>query len=113
MKYTLKVISSRLGDTEEHISDLKNRIMEIRKAKRKTNLNNEFKIKWANIHIIGVPEEREKGSKINVMKLQLKVSKPKSHIQISLSADFFCKSFAVQKRVAQYIQHAERENSTN
>ena len=72
MKNTLEGINSRLGDTEEHISNLENRIMEITQSeqqKGKQIFKNENSlrdlwdnIKHNNIHIIGVPEgeEREK-----------------------------------------------------
>ena len=68
MKNTLERMNSRLGDTEEHISDLKDRLMETTKHNRKKEkqiLKNENclrdlcdNIKRTSIHIIGVPEEK-------------------------------------------------------
>ena len=65
IKNTLGKINSRLGDTEEFISDLEGRITIIT-VKRKQILKNEKSLKdfWTSkhtkIHIIGVPEG-EKG----------------------------------------------------
>ena len=72
MKNTLERINSRLGDTEECISDLEDRITKSPNQtwKKKPNLKNENNlrehwdtIKCTNIHIIGVPdgEVRQKG----------------------------------------------------
>ena len=73
MKNTLEGINSRLYDTEEWISELEDRMVEItatklnkekRMKRNKDSLRDLWdNIKWNNIHIIGVPEgeEREKG----------------------------------------------------
>ena len=73
MKNTFRGINSRIGDTEEYISDLEDRIMEINQSeKSKRNFKNENSLRglWDNIncthiYIIEVPkeEEREKGQK--------------------------------------------------
>ena len=69
IKNTLEGMNSRLSDTEEHISDLEDGIVEIKTAKRKPNLKNENSlsdlsdnIKCTNIRNLVVPEgeEREK-----------------------------------------------------
>ena len=69
MKNILEEINSRLSDTEECISDLEDRIVEITQSeqqKEKWILKNEDSlrdlwdsIKHNNIHIIGVPEGEE------------------------------------------------------
>ena len=69
MKSALEGINSRVGDTEEHISDFEDRIMEITQTeqqKEKQILKNENSlrellnnIKCTNINIIGVPEGEE------------------------------------------------------
>ena len=69
MKKPLKGINSRLGDTEKHISDLEDKIMEItqseeQKGKQIFKNKNSFKdlwnsIKHTNIRVIGVPEEEK------------------------------------------------------
>ena len=73
IKNTLEGMTSRLSDTEEHISDMEDRIMKISTAKRGTKLKNEndfrdlqSNIKHTHIHIMGVTEEvrRRRGSKI-------------------------------------------------
>ena len=74
MKNTMEGINTRLDDTEEHISDLEDRIMDItqseeqkeRQIRRKIESNvwdlwNN--IKCANIWIIGVPEGEERERK--------------------------------------------------
>ena len=69
IKNTLEGMNCRLSDTEEHISDLEDGIVEIKTAKRKPNLKNENSlsdlsdnIKCTNIRNLVVPEgeEREK-----------------------------------------------------
>ena len=68
MKNTLGGINSRIGDTEEYIGDLEDRIMEITQLEQqKGNLNHENKLRdcWDNIkhtkiHITGVSEEERK-----------------------------------------------------
>ena len=73
MKNTVEGINSRITEAEEWISDLEDRIVEFTAAKQnkeKRMTRNEDrlrdlwdKIKNTNIHIIGIPEEkdREKG----------------------------------------------------
>ena len=65
MKNTLEGINSRLGDIEESISDLKDRLIQITQpcSKKKNKLKNKNclrdlwkNIKHTNICIIGVPE---------------------------------------------------------
>ena len=70
MKSTLEGINNRLNDTEEWISELEDRVVEItdaehKKEKRKKRNENDLrnfwdKIKYTNIHIIGVPEGEER-----------------------------------------------------
>uniref|UniRef100_A0A8D1G5F2 L1 transposable element RRM domain-containing protein n=1 Tax=Sus scrofa TaxID=9823 RepID=A0A8D1G5F2_PIG len=69
----LKAIKSRMNNAEEQISDMEDKIMEITQSGQQTE--NQMKkhesnirdiwdnIKWANLHIIGIPEgkEEEKG----------------------------------------------------
>ena len=66
MKNTLEGLNNILDDTKDQTSDLKNRVVEITKAKQKKikNFSNEHSlkdhrdnIKHTNTHIIGVPEE--------------------------------------------------------
>lgn len=74
LKNTLEGINSRLDDAEEQISDLKDRLVEITPAeqqKEKKILNEGGlrdlwnNIRYTNIPIIGVPEEkRERGRKL-------------------------------------------------
>ena len=73
MKTTLEGITSRITEAEERISDLKDRMVEFtaveqNKEKRMKRNENSLRDLWDNIkrnniHIIGVPEgkEREKG----------------------------------------------------
>ena len=71
MKNILEGINSRQGGTEEHMSDLEDRIMEIMQSEQqKEKHEDSLRDLWdntrhTNIHIIGVPEgeEREKGQK--------------------------------------------------
>ena len=73
MKNTPKGNNSSLHDTEEHISDLKDWMMEITQSeqqkekqilKNKNSLRNLYdNIKHTNIHIIGSHEKRGKGRK--------------------------------------------------
>ena len=70
MQNTLEGINSRLGDTEEHISDFKDRIIEITQRSKKKKFKNEnswraflYNIRHTNIHIIGDPEE-ETGKRV-------------------------------------------------
>ena len=77
MKNTLEGINSRLNDSEEYISELEDKVVEIttteqKKEKRKKKSEDSLRDLWdnlmhTNIHIIGVPEgeerEREKGTK--------------------------------------------------
>ena len=70
MKNTLKGIKSRITETEEQISDLEDRMVEItameqNKEKRKKRSEDSLRdlwdnIKHTNIHIIGVPEGEER-----------------------------------------------------
>ena len=68
MKNTFRGINSRIGDTEEYISDLEDRIMEITQLEQqKGHLNRENKLRdcWDNIkhtkiHITGVSEGEER-----------------------------------------------------
>ena len=70
MKNTLKGIKSRITETEEQISDLEDRMVEItameqNKEKRKKRSEDSLRDLWdniqcTNIQIIGVPEEEEK-----------------------------------------------------
>ena len=69
----LKAIKSRMNNGEKRISDLEDRIKEITQSRQQTE--NQMKkhesnirdlwdnIKWANLHIIGIPEgvEKDKG----------------------------------------------------
>ena len=69
MQTELKVIKSRLNNAEEQISDLEDIIMEITQSGQQTE--NQMKkhecnirdlwdnIKWANLSIIGIPEEEK------------------------------------------------------
>lgn len=65
IKNILGIINSRLGDTEECISDVKQQKPHNHKGKKKTNFKNweRFKDLWisncTNIHIIGVLEGEE------------------------------------------------------
>ena len=71
MKNTFRGINSRIGDTEEYISDLEDRIMEITQLEQqKGNLNSENKLRacWDNIkhtkiHITGASEGEERKKK--------------------------------------------------
>ena len=69
MKNTLEGINNRLGDREEHIGGLEDRIMEITKqnSEKKNKFKNENSlrefqdnIKHTNIHITGVSERKER-----------------------------------------------------
>ena len=70
MKNTLEGIKGRLDDTEEWISDLKDRVVEITQAEQKNEKKGLKKIRivWGlwdniectNIHIIGVPKAEER-----------------------------------------------------
>ena len=68
MKNTFRGINGRIGDTEEYISDLEDRIMEITQLEQqKGNLNSENKLRacWDNIkhtkiHITGASEGEER-----------------------------------------------------
>ena len=69
----LRAVKTRMNNAEEQISDVGDRIMEIpqsgqwtekKSKKRKANTRGLWeKIKWANIHIIGIPQgvEKDKG----------------------------------------------------
>ena len=73
MQTELKTLKSRMNNAEEWISDLEDRIMEIIQSgqqttnqmkKHKSNIRDLWEnIKWANLHIIEIPEgeEKEKG----------------------------------------------------
>ena len=71
MKNALEGINSRLNDTEEWISELKDRVVEITAAEQKKRMKRNKdslrdlwdNIKCTNIHIVVVPEgeERDKG----------------------------------------------------
>ena len=70
----LKALRSKMNNVEEQISDLEDRIMEITQSRQqienqmkkyKSNIRDlQDNIKWANLHIIGIPEgeAKEKGS---------------------------------------------------
>ena len=68
VKNTVEIINCRLEDAEEWINDLEDKVMEntlAQQQKEKRMKKNEARelldnIKWTNIHIIRVPEEREK-----------------------------------------------------
>ena len=70
IKNSLEGINSRITETEEQISDLEGKIMELttaeqKKEKRMKRIEDSLrdlwdKIKCTNIRIIGVPEEEEK-----------------------------------------------------
>ena len=73
MKNTLERINNRITEAEERISELEDRMVEIpameqNKEKKKKERNEESlrhlwdNIKCANIRIIGLPEEEEKGN---------------------------------------------------
>ena len=66
----LKAIKNRMNNAEEWISDMEDRIMEITQSGQQTEKNKRKNIedlwdniKWANLHIIGIPEGKEKGEK--------------------------------------------------
>ena len=73
MQPELKALKNRMNNAEEQISDMEDKIMEITQSGQQTE--NQMKkhesnirdlwdnIKWANLHIIGIPEgeEKEKG----------------------------------------------------
>ena len=74
MQTELKALKSRTNNAEEQIYDLEDRIMEITQSGQQTE--NQMKkpenkmrdiwdnIKWANLHIIGIPEGEEKEKEI-------------------------------------------------
>ena len=78
MKNTLEGINSRITETEDRISDLKDRMVEftaVEQTKEKRMKRNEDSlrdlwdnIKCNNIHIIGIPEgeKREKRTRENI-----------------------------------------------
>ena len=59
MKNTLQEINSRLSHTEEHISDLEDRIMKViqKEKKKHEKYENSLGNFWDNICIIGVSEK--------------------------------------------------------
>ncbi len=79
----LKAVKTRMNNAEEQISDVEDRIMEITQMgqqtenqmkKQESNIRDLWdNIKWANLHIIRIPEEEEKerGLKIYLKKLSL------------------------------------------
>ena len=69
MQTELTALKSRMNNAEEWISDLEDRIMEITQAgqetenqmeKHESNMRHMDNIKRANLHIIGIPEGKEK-----------------------------------------------------
>ena len=94
MKTTLKGIKSTLNDTEEWISKLAYRVVEITKVKQKKEWKEDSlrdlwnNIKYTNIHITGVPggEERETDRELfediitrNFPILDIQISRSRKH----------------------------------
>ena len=71
MQTELRAVKTRMNNAEEQISDVEDRIMEITQSCQQTESlmekhENNIRylwdnIKWANLHIIGIPEGVEKG----------------------------------------------------